>query len=59
MCQKRRRERREKKERMTDNKIGVEGARAMSEIMKTNTTLTILHMQGLGKRKETEKEKNK
>ena len=43
---------------MTDDKIGAEGARAMSEMMKMNTSLTILHMQGLGKRKETETEKN-
>ena len=43
---------------MTDNKVGAEGSRAMSEIMKMNTSLTILHMQCLGKRKETETEKN-
>ena len=43
---------------MADNKVGAEGAKAMSEIMKMNTSLTVLHMQGLGKRKETETEKN-
>lgn len=45
------------KERMTDNKVGAEGAKAMSEIMKMNTSLTILHLQGLGKKKKKRKQR--
>ena len=30
---------------MTDNEIGVEGAKAMSETLKTNTTLTSLDLR--------------
>ena len=40
---------------MTDNKIGVEGAKAMSEMLKMNTTMTSLDMRG----QETRKEKGK
>ena len=38
------RERKEKEERMTGNGIGDEGAKAMSEMMKVNTTLTTLDL---------------
>ena len=41
---------------MTDNDIGVEGAKSMSEILKINTTLTSLI---LGRDKEGKKEKKK
>ena len=43
---------------MIDNKIGVEGAKAMSEMLKVNTTLTSLNLWGEEKRKK-EKEKEK
>ena len=33
-----------KDEQMTDNGIGVEGAKVMSEMMEVNTTLTSLNM---------------
>ncbi len=39
----------------TDNNIGVEGARMISESLKTNTTLTTLYLQC----DETEKMKTK
>ena len=41
---------------MTDNNIGVEGAKSMSEMLKTNTTLTSLNLSGEDEGK-TEKEK--
>ena len=31
---------------MTDNKIGVEGAKSVSEMLKSNTTLTSLNLSG-------------
>ena len=31
---------------MTDNKVGDEGAKAMSEVLKVNTTLTSLRLRG-------------
>ena len=31
---------------MTDNKIGAEGTKALSEMLKVNTTLTSLNMYG-------------
>ena len=36
---------------MTDNKIGDEGAKAMSEMMKANTTLTSLDLSSEEERK--------
>ena len=45
---------REKKDELTANDIGVEGAKAMSEILKENTTLTELD---LGSEEEERKEK--
>ena len=39
-------------ERMTDNRIGDEGAKSMSEALKTNTTLTSLD---LGREEEERK----
>ena len=44
---------------MTDNKIGDEGAKAMSEMVKVNSSLTTLDLGGEEERKEREKrEKN-
>ena len=37
-------------ERMTGNKIGVEGAKALSEMLKVNTTLTELYLEGWDER---------
>ena len=34
---------------MTGNEIGVEGAKSMSEVLKTNTTLTSLNLECEGK----------
>ena len=34
-----------KEERMTGNEIGVEGAKAMSEMLKVNSTLTTLNLE--------------
>ena len=48
------RERKRKKERMTDNKIGAEGATALSEMLKVNTALTEIYL-----RCEYEKEEKK
>ena len=45
---------------MTGNWIGVEGAKAMSEMMKVNSTLTTLNLEGEEERKEREeKEKER
>ena len=45
---------------MTDNGIGDEGAKAMSEMMKVNSTLTTLDLSCEEERKEREeKEKRK
>ena len=43
---------------MTDNEIGVEGAKSMSEMIRVNTTLTSLDLSGVeeGKGKEKEQE---
>ena len=41
---------------MTDNGIGNEGAKSLSEVLKTNTTLTSL---GLGCEEEEKKRKEK
>ena len=41
----------EKEERMTGNRIGVEGAKAMSETLKVNSTLTTLNLWGEKERK--------
>ena len=40
---------------MTDNSIGVEGAKSMSEMLKSNTTLTSLQLAS--KKWEMEREK--
>ena len=44
---------------MTDNEIGVEGAKALSEMMKVNTTLTSLDLGGEEEEKGKEKEQEK
>ena len=45
---------------MTGNGIGVEGAKAMSEMVKVNSTLTTLDLWGEEERKEREeKEKER
>ena len=45
---------------MTNNMIGVEGAKAMSEMLKVNTTLTSLNLSCEEKeRKEKRKKKEK
>ena len=44
---------------MTDNEIGDEGAKAMSEMMKVNTTLTTLDLSCEEERKKREKRKKK
>ena len=44
---------------MTDNEIGVEGAKSLSEILKVNTTLTTLNLRSEEERKEKEKRKKK
>lgn len=46
--------RKKKKERMADNKIGAEGATALSEMLKVNTALTEIYL-----RCEYEKEEKK
>ena len=44
-----------KKERMTGNVIGDEGAKAMSEVLYVNPPLTTLYLGGEEGRKEKEK----
>ena len=44
---------------MTGNGIGDEGAKAMSSMMKVNSTLTTLNLGGEEERKREEKEKRK
>ena len=45
---------------MSVNRIGDDGAKSLSEILKLNTTLTKLNMEGEEERKEQEKkERNK
>ena len=44
---------------MTDNRIGEEGAKAMSEMMKVNTTLKTLGLASEEERKEREKKEKK
>ena len=44
---------------MTGNRIGVEGAKAMSEMVKVNSTLTTLDLSGEEERKEKEKKEKK
>ena len=46
-----------KKERLLVNEIGVEGAKATSEMLKVNTTLTTLNLSCEEERKEREKRK--
>ena len=41
---------------MTGNRIGDEGAKAMSEMMKVNSTLTSLNLWGEEEKKREEKE---
>ena len=42
---------------MTGNGIGDEGAKSMSEALKTNTTLTSLNLSGEEEEREREREK--
>ena len=42
---------------MTGNKIGDEGAKALSEMLKVNATLTELNLHCQEKKKKQEKEK--
>ena len=44
---------------MTGNGIGVEGAKAMSEMLKVNTTLTSLNLACEEERKEREEKEKK
>ena len=44
---------------MTGNNIGVKGTKAISEMMKLNTTLTSLDLSGEEKGKEKEKKQEK
>ena len=44
---------------MTDNGIGVEGAKAMSEMVKVNSTLTTLDLECEEERKERRERKRK
>ena len=40
---------------MTDNKIGVKGAKSLSEMMRVNTTLTSLNLNSEKKKRERER----
>ena len=42
---------------MTGNGIGIEGAKSMSEALKSNTTLTSLHLRCEEEEREREREK--
>ena len=42
---------------MTGSKIGVEGAKALSEMLKVNTTLTELYLEGWDERGRWNKER--
>ena len=44
---------------MTDNGIGVEGAKSLSEMLRKNTTLTSLNLECEEEEKDIEKEKDK
>ena len=44
---------------MTGNRIGIEGAKAMSSMLKVNTTLTTLNLEGDEKRREEERKRKK
>ena len=44
---------------MTDNRIGDEGAKTMSEMLKVNTTLTELNLECEEERKERRERKRK
>ena len=44
---------------MTGNGIGAEGAKAMSEMLKVNTTLTSLNLASEEERKEEKRKKRK
>ena len=44
---------------MTGNRIGKEGAKSMSEMLKVNSTLKTLNLSGDEKRKEREKKERK
>ena len=44
---------------MTGNGIGDEGAKSLSEMLKSNTTLTSLNLYGEEERKNREREKRK
>ena len=41
---------------MTVNDIGIEGAKSMSEALKSNTTLTLLNLSGEEEERERERE---
>ena len=51
--------RKNKVKRVTGNKIGAEGAKALSEMLKVNTTLTWLYLRCEEEEKRQEKEKKK
>ena len=42
---------------MTENKVGVDGAKALSEMLKVNTTLTSLNLDSKEKKIEEEQSK--
>ena len=44
---------------MTGNEIGIEGAKSMSEALKSNTTLTSLNLSGEEEEREREKRKER
>ena len=44
---------------MTDNGIGAEGIKSLSEIMKVNTTLKELYLSGEKERKKERRERKK
>ena len=44
---------------MTENRIGDEGAKAMSEMLKVNSTLTTPNLRGEEERKERRERKRK
>ena len=52
-------EKEKKEERMTGNEIGDEGAKAMSEMLKVNSTLTTLNLFSEEERKEREEKEKK
>ena len=57
--EKRERDGERRKRRMTENEIGDEGAKAMSEMMKVNSTLTSLNLGSEEERRERKKRKKR